>query len=255
MMGACRGGQELRVTRLLKRKPGPNQYIYYYAAKGQNMKVIELLKADGYRDYYCGLSGACYVGNVELMQFFIGLGARYTYDAMNCAFLSDNNEIIEMCAKQFDDITFSLLSFGNLARFNELLNKYDEHGRLRAMRQYIDLIRDGASYIPIDVIINQEQNKLLLDIACRYGNYKWVQAFTKLDGYRVTHCVCMDKVVIKSLMDSRKISFADSDMFKLYKINDGELIRGANGLPGTQLVIGGNQIVLGSTYGPKNPYI
>lgn len=63
LMGACRGGHEIRTRRLLKKKLPFNKYLLFYAAKGQNMKIINMLSDTEYIRQR-GLYGACYVGNM-----------------------------------------------------------------------------------------------------------------------------------------------------------------------------------------------
>ena len=223
LMGACRGGNMERfIERLCDSVP--NRFLLFYAAKGQNMEIIKMIMDIENFDINQGLYGACYVGNNELIDFFISVGGTYDEFTLTSAFLGNQEELAKkIILKESIDmktIKDTIFNSCRLDRINYMLNFVGDES---VMLEYAELIANCKSSIPIRMINELRKTESFVTLACRYGRYEWLEMFIGLYEWKIGHW-SYELDMIKYLFDLNRIYIYETSMFYTYKNNDVELI-------------------------------
>lgn len=222
IMGSCRGGQEIRVCRQIALGLLSNRHLLYYATKGRNMLVIDIIMDLPLTDLNQGNDAAYYMGDDEMIARYANICPK-TDNLLHMAIRGNQEKLIERIIStgnvRQSDIQDAIFRMHDNTTMLTRLSKYINSHRII---ECIDLIKSGSPIIPDDIAFSIRSYTQLFHIACRYENYAWINVFIDTIKCTLTSRYLSIKLT-KYLLSKKSIDFSESCMLKIYKLNDPEL--------------------------------
>lgn len=219
LMGACRGGRETRADALLHLH---NPYLLFYATKGRNMNIIrKLIDVPGIIKEQ-GFVAACYLGDSVLIDYFKQYYYADYFDvAAMYALRGHQMNLFEQMVNNMSEKAslLAIISYDDISIMKQLIEKFIDNVD---MIRCIEIIQSGSNIELTEMNAAIAMYPLLLQFACTCNNHKWIDGFKRLN-YRINSRY-LDKNMIKHLMGLGMFYTYDSDMMRIYKLNDEDII-------------------------------